>query len=329
MKKSYLILLLCLISLRGLARLGLNIKVNVCVVNEKGTPVRNAKVGTSFYRFVDEEDPWKGQTSFRDYAVSDINGKCSFSGKSLNRLSVGGEKEGYYGSGKVLRLSDRDSERGRWLPYERDVEIVLRKIMNPIPMYAWGLHLEKYPVSTNQWVGFDMLLADWMPPHGLGKSEDARFQISQDLDGDGLKKPQRVLYIEFPGAKNGVQALDDCAVSYDSHFEFPYSAPKDGYSQKHLKLEKWRNQVEYKDIINIGSTNCFFRIRSKVDENGDFVEGLYGKVRGPIDFQGRSNRLSLRMIYYVNPTPNDLNMEFDPAKNLIKKNGIERSVVEP
>jgi len=329
MKKSYLILLLCLVSLSGFARLGLNIKVNVCVVNENREPIINAKVGTSFYRFVDEKDPWKGQKSFRNYAVSDINGKCSFSEKSLNRFSVGVQKDGYYGSGKVFRLADKDLERGRWLPYERNVELVMREIKNPIAMYAWGLHLEKYPVTTNQWVGFDMLLADWMPPHGLGKVEDARFQISQDLEGDGLKKPQRVLDIEFPGAKNGLQALDDRAVSYNSHFKFPYSAPKDGYLQKNLILEKWRNQVEYKDITNIGSTNCFFRIRSKVAKNGDFVEGLYGKVQGPIDFQGRSKRLSLRMIYYVNPTPNDLNMEFDPEKNLIKKKGIRRSVIFP
>jgi hypothetical protein len=35
------------------------------------------------------------------------------------------------------------------------------------------------------------------------------------------------------------------------------------------------------------------------------------------------------MIYYVNPTPNDLNMEFDPKKNLIRKKDVSVSVSMP
>ncbi len=327
MKK--IMLLLCLSGAATFGRTGLGIKVNIRVINANGNPVADANVGASFSAFVDEEDPWKGQKDLRNNAVSDKDGKCTFSGFSLNRLSAGVQKDGYYSSGEVIKLIKMDSERDQWVPYEHDVKLVLREIKNPIPMYAWGLHMEKYPVSTTQWAGFDMILADWMPPHGLGKNEDIRFHVSQDLDGDGMKKPQSVLDIVFCGEKNGVKALEDSDVSYESHYIFPYFAPKDGYSQKNLRLEKWRNQIEYKDITNIGSTNCFFRIRSKVDEDGNFVEGLYGKIRGPVDFQGRSNRLSLRMIYYVNPTPNDLNMEFDPEKNLIKKKGIRTSVNLP
>jgi len=55
---------------------------------------------------------------------------------------------------------------------------------------------------------------------------------------------------------------------------------------------------------------------------------LYGKFRGPLEVEGGKD-LCLKMSYYVNPTPNDLNMEFDPSNNLIRKKGVVKPVTYP
>jgi len=51
----------------------------------------------------------------------------------------------------------------------------------------------------------------------------------------------------------------------------------------------------------------YFRVRTKMDENGNVVSAHYGKIYG--DF--------MQFRYYFNPTPNDRNIEYDPKQNLL------------
>ncbi len=51
----------------------------------------------------------------------------------------------------------------------------------------------------------------------------------------------------------------------------------------------------------------FFRVRTVLDEKGRVKSALYGKIYG--DFNS--------FYYYLNPTPNDTNIEFDPNQNLL------------
>ena len=53
--------------------------------------------------------------------------------------------------------------------------------------------------------------------------------------------------------------------------------------------------------------NYYFRVRTKVDDRGNIVSAHYGKIYG--DF--------MQFKYYLNPTINDRNVEFDPKQNLI------------
>jgi hypothetical protein len=50
-----------------------------------------------------------------------------------------------------------------------------------------------------------------------------------------------------------------------------------------------------------------FRVRTELDQDGNVKSTLYGKIYG--DF--------MHFRYYLNPTPNDRNIEFDPKQNLI------------
>ena len=65
--------------------------------------------------------------------------------------------------------------------------------------------------------------------------------------------------------------------------------------------------------------NYYFRVRTKLDENGNVVSARYGKIYG--DF--------MQFSYYFNPTPNDRNVEFDPKQNLMTNLKPDEGVNEP
>ena len=306
----------------------LDVKLRATVSDEQGSPIREAQVICCFSKPVDNKDPWKGQTIDKVQAVTDYNGKVTAKGTSMHEMTVVSRKEGYYESRETLYNLKLNREKRQWSPYEREVKLVLRKIVNPIPMYAWGMHLTEYPVGTNVWVGYDMLLAEWMPPHGKGKTEDVRFHVLRSADAYDRTQPAVALTVRFMGEKNGVCGIDDKEVFCQSWLKLPYCAPREGYSEKEFRFEKKFGENEFKTMTNTGTTNCFFRIRSKTDRDGNIVEGLYGKIRGPLGVEG-GQKIPISMFYYVNPTPNDLNMEFNPKKNLINKEGVSVAVPMP
>ena len=61
-----------------------------------------------------------------------------------------------------------------------------------------------------------------------------------------------------------------------------------------------------------------FRIRSRRNENGELVEAYYGKIYGDFEFEGNDRRglVSVKFLYYLNPTPLDRNLEWDIRNNL-------------
>jgi hypothetical protein len=332
MKKAYRVLaqwtiVMSIIPLDSSGQL-LDVKLQVTVSDEQGSPIRDAKALCYFSKPVDKTDPWKGQTSDEISIMTDGEGKAIATGKSMARMAAVIQKEGYYESRETLYNLKFDREKLQWLPYEREGKLVLRKIVNPIPMYAWNMRRMDYPVGTNVWVGYDMLLAEWMPPHGKGEVEDVRLHVLRATAAYDRTQPAVVLTILFMGEQNGVCGINDQTVSNQSWLKLPYCAPREGYSEKEFRFEKRFGEHEFKTMTNTGTTNCFFRIRSKIDKDGKFVEGLHGKIHGPVGVEG-GKHIPICMIYYVNPTPNDLNMEFDPKKNLVPKKEAKTAVVMP
>jgi hypothetical protein len=65
--------------------------------------------------------------------------------------------------------------------------------------------------------------------------------------------------------------------------------------------------------------NYFFRIRTVLDEEGNVKSACYGKIYGDfMDFR-----------YYLNPTPNSRNVEFDPKRNLLQGLKPDEQVDKP
>jgi hypothetical protein len=102
--------------------------VTILVVGEDSEPINGANVSVSF----ETKEPSK---------VSTINGSTDKEGRFsatssafLGKIYFGVLNEGYYKS--VGEYQFKDSGIGQWKPWNPELRVVLRKIGNPVPMYA-------------------------------------------------------------------------------------------------------------------------------------------------------------------------------------------------
>jgi hypothetical protein len=72
--------------------------------------------------------------------------------------------------------------------------------------------------------------------------------------------------------------------------------------------------------------NYFFRVRTILDKDGNIESALYGKIHGDFQLDHHGN---IGFTYYLNPTPNDRNVEFDPKQNLFKNLPSSEQVRQP
>ena len=93
-------------------------------------------------------------------------------------------------------------------------------------------------------------------------------------------------------------------------FQFPYAVPMEGYKNKFIMVDS-RNA-----LIDERKQNNFFRIRTKLDEQGNVVSALYGRT---IYFEYWMTGSLLHFYFGLNLTPNDRNLEWDGQTNLLKK----------
>ncbi len=224
--------------------------------------------------------------------------------------------EGYYVTYREEYRFNQDGDEyrkaratGRWEPWNPKLEIVLKKIGNPIPLYAKRVKM-KLP-AIGEMIGFDLEKADWVAPHGEGTSVDLQIALSRRFE-EGAVDPYYVrLEVFFPGEWNGIQ-------EYYAHrkkgslLRLLRHAPNDGYENRLV--------IEYPGPnVKIKHTNYFYRVRSETDGTGKERRAIYGKTLGNFYFGFTDRAVSKGLIefaYYLNPEYNNRNLEFDPLKNL-------------
>ena len=94
-----------------------------------------------------------------------------------------------------------------------------------------------------------------------------------------------------------------------------YSAPEEGYAPTFVE-ERARTRTKILKSQELGKDQyLIFRVRTVTDKEGKIVSANYGKIYGPIEYgrMGQADRLMFS--YYLNPTANDRNLEFDPSRN--------------
>jgi hypothetical protein len=267
------------------------------IIDERGNPVSEARA-TVYYMLTN---------SF--VGLTDTNGIfiASSHDQSVD-LAFRVEKSGYYRTRMDYHLGF-NYDAARWNPTQT---ILLRKIGKPIPMYAQQARIEIPELGKP--IGFDLMEGDWVAPYGRGKQSDFIFQAQrrfnswQDFDSS--------FRLTFHAPGDGLFAI---AMPPDqgSELRLPAIAPQDGYvaelsEQLNDTPSKGWEKSEKKD------QNYYFRVRTAKDDRGNIVSAHYGKIYGDFRIDAiNSKTLLIFFQYYLNPTPNDRNVEFDPKQNLL------------
>jgi len=217
------------------------------------------------------------------------------------------------------RLRFKEAVSGRWQPWNPTVEVEMKRIVNPIPLYAKIIKLQKSKriPEFGKPIGFDLMKADWVKPYGNGEESDFIFTINVKLGGMtrekfGYRIHDSSFHVGFSNDGDGIQSVY-AEPNKGSVLRLPRLAPEQGY-----ETCLTRKSYSHKDGFfneKRDDQNYFFRVRTKKDEEGNIVSALYGKIHGELDWDWMGG---VRFTYYLNPTPNDRNLEFDGKNNLLK-----------
>lgn len=299
------------------------VKIEARITDEAEQVISNAAV-TIWFSKLKTNNPFDGQESTSSKGVTDENGVFVASKQTLGS-GIKAEKKGYYVSRKEVRLGK--AKDGKWIPWHQVIDVKLLKIESPIPMYAKRIEYFELP-TINIPVGYDLMAGDWVSPHGKGVTSDLVFTLQREFRG-GFDFNWE-LSVKFSGEGNGWQAIPMADETPQSELRFPRNAPAGGYTRNDMLLSFSRGTRGRWETNSTSATNYFFRVRTEYDSNKQLKSALYGKLLGPIQVNVQHTKTArLGFTYYLNPTPLDRNIEFDPKKNLFQGLSFEEQVREP
>jgi len=257
--------------------------------------------------------------------TSDTNGTVCAEGRTWMGVYARFTANGYYTTTirQNLRFERSQNGKGYVRPkrWDIDIPVLLKPVKTPVPMF--------YRRVANPYIGpfagigryrlcctsqYDLVTGDFLPPYGKGLTADIEFdwamaiyttnaigralqydtncdvRMARSADGIGEGTPD--------GADDG---------QYGSLCISDYTAPTDGYIKQFSFYRKVRDaKAETNDDHHY---LYYFRIRTQTNEMGQVTNALYGKIYGQINGS---------FTYFLNPTPNDRNVEHDPKRNLFE-----------
>jgi hypothetical protein len=143
-------------------------RLTVKTVDEKGDPVAGVRVSHAFL------DPVSRNPS-PDEGLTDRDGLFASQGGCDSAFGGSIRKSGYYDGGYPFKPY-LDAKDGKWQPWDVTYVSVMRKIENPIPMYARRISL-KLPL-VGEPCGYDLKESDWVSPWGKGLVSDFVFTMN-------------------------------------------------------------------------------------------------------------------------------------------------------
>jgi hypothetical protein len=294
------------------------VKATLLVVDEYGVPLEGADAGLGFSS--PKKEGW-GSKSSGTRGLTDEGGLFTNSGSTDRILRYGAKLSGYYPSRYKFRsfigVSGILGFR-KWQPWNPTLKVVLRKIKKPIPMYAHRTTLITIP-KNNEIIGYDLVKHDWVSPYGKGITKDFLFKLEY-LTGE-KDSNDRYFTMGFSNEADGIQSFEskESKESNGSSFRSAYHAPISGYRNAIKQSRVWKKGLPDSTYDTGDGTNYYFRVRC----DGDKPEScLYGKIYGNIEFGNQE----VRFTYFLNPSIDDTNVEFDPKQNLFED---DRSVFKP
>lgn len=308
-------------------------QVTFHVVTDEGKPVSNVDVTAStFLR-------WQPGEGFGKDIYQDIKGRTDKDGNTTiifasqrGDINYGiHDMPGYY-STRNLEYQFKEIKGGKWQPWNPTLELVLKPIINPIPMYGRKIGEDKFLSLPQKGrpIGFDLMAGDWVAPYGKGDVSDLIFELTEKVAFVSAEKPFDVtLTVGFSNKGDGILSVM-ASPNHGSELLLPRYAPEDGYEST---LVKQIGRPAEGKPIHSGSRegqNYFFRVRTVLDEKGKVKSALYGKILGNVvcDVINSKNGF-IQFAYCLNPNPNDRNMEFDPKRNLAGHLPFDARVTKP
>lgn len=313
-------------------------KITPKITQENGEPINDAEIHVAV------GVPFQYKDGYNDFhGRSDEKGLFAVESVIQSNVKIEVKKSGYYLS-KILYVPQNSQhlKSGEKIqPWNPTIPIMLKKIGKPIPMIVrnhWG-KIAELPIM-NENLGFDLVELDWLPPYGKGVRADMLVKAVRN-EGDE-KNYTANLAIDFPNKGDGVITLPKI-LGGESELKYPRIAPLNGYSGESL-LKSLRHQEIIDESLprTIEPFGYILRIRTEFDANGKVISALFGKIvdpglttdetrnpqraKSPIYFASapraiekngvKSTGCYFSFSYYLNPTPNDQNLEFDMKNNL-------------
>lgn len=283
------------------------------VVGEDGRPIAGANVAVSYDIVPPPSDP--NQPQYGELkGITDTNGMFSVShtDSSLG-LAIIADKTGYYTTHVGHQFYYDEKNR------HPSITLLLRKIGEPIPMYA--KHEETKLQQEDKPMGFDLMAGDWVTPYGKGFHPDLFFTVHRKIVS--INEYDCTLIMTFPNNGDGIQI-----------------APSESVDGSAFRTSRTAAVVDYRPELVLHYSNTqspesvfgyFIRVRTELDQDGKIKSALYGKIPGNIRFYAGTKvpLAGMGFDYYLNPTPNDHNLEFNPTKNLVKDIGEFEVIKEP
>ncbi len=302
-------------------------KITVEVIDEHGNAIEGARTGIGF-RVPNGHD---GKT--RVTGLTNSAGLFTSEGETISNFTFSAKKEGNYATGhEFYDFTDVTGFYGfrKYEPWNPTLPLVLKKIINPIAMYAVnrGAHfpgeLPEIP-EIGKFVGYDLEVNDWVVPHGLGTHRDFLFKVDIER-GISYRDFDVTLTLKFSNPGDGLVKYTPDTSKGKSALRLPHHAPVTGYESEYVKhYESKPGEIKIGVSGNPDfDNNYFFRVRTELDDEGNVVGGLYGKIHSQIKLSkfiaetGGTPKPNISFNYYLNPNNNDTNIEFDPEKNLFK-----------
>ncbi len=319
-----------------------SVQMTFHVRDDVGENVTGATIAVStFARWVqgpafghDEEEQVKGRTDTNGLvtiALSSKTGDVRYmlhaDGPHSRTMDIGGTLY-YRDMGASMRFTN--SLDATWQPWNPVIDLEVRRVLNPIPMYARFLRSGRFLIPARDVeIGYDLMKSDWTEPYGNGEVADFVIKLDCILGGqraDGIQIFDATLTLAFSNDGDGIQEVE-APLSCGSVLRLPRIAPLSGYEASWVSRTY---STESEDCCPIKETqNFFYRVRTQKDAEGGITNAYYGKIAGPVFCEVRAHGASMQMKYYLNPTPNDRNLEFDPARNLFTNLPVAEQVREP
>jgi len=305
------------------------VQITFKVVDDSGKPVPGATVGMSLIQLKNPlgQRVLENATKTQLNSITDKEGGAVIKNSSISPEVYYGvpPMPGYYYT-RASEFKFRRVENNQWQPWNPTVTIVLKPIINPIPMYAKETLNLTIPENVKP-VGYDLQMGDWVTPYGKGLTSDFNFNLERQFTSV-TQVFSATLTLTFSNDGDGIQTIPPEA-STGSDLRSPRFAPENGYESK--LVERTYRESERKPIVKEpkAGQKYFFRVRTKKDDQGKIVSALYGKIYGDINFDFFSPKTIVAFTYYLNPDRNSRNMEFDPKQNLFKNLPLLEQVSAP